>query len=74
MKSIVLDWGWDLNPMTNVLIGKGKNTELYREELVETEAEIRVMLSQIKKCQMPPSAGRGKERFSLQEFRRSRSY
>ena len=40
--------------MTNALIGKGEDTELYREELVETETEIRVMLSQIKKCQMPP--------------------
>ena len=54
MKSIVQDLGWDLNPVTNVLIGKGEDTDLYKEELVETEAEIKVMLSQIKKCQKPP--------------------
>ena len=58
--------------MTNVLTGKGEDTDLYKEELVETEAEIKVMLSQIKKCQKPPLAGRRKEQFCLQEFRKSR--
>ena len=40
--------------MTNVLIRKGEDTEIYREDLVKTEAKIGVMLPQTKKCQEPP--------------------
>ena len=46
--------GMDLTEAEDVQKRWQEYTELYREELVETEAEIRVMLSQIKKCQMPP--------------------
>lgn len=51
--------------MTSICITDRKRREQHgREDDVITEAETGVMWLQVKACQQPPEAGRGKERFS----------
>ena len=56
--------------MLGVLIRRGKDTQILREEgRVKTEAEIGTMLPRAKENLGPPDAGRDREGFSARGFR-----
>lgn len=63
----MLELGWTLNPMTDILIRKKRKTE--GRDICEDRAVVGDRIPKAKELQEPPEAGRGRDIWISQTFR-----